>query len=187
MIALIFGAGCSDSNEPNFDAVLLVENQRGLPVVALRTADCGDPNWGKDRLEGQTAIPTGGLRTIDVESGCLDVLVEFADGSTAELTDIEVGEDESDTILLAPIDDGTLTVENGTSLAITELNFSPCDDVEWGPDRLTGGATVEPGQSQSFAVQADCYDIRVFLDDGQERVLFDAIVDDGTEFVWTVE
>ena len=82
--------------------------------------------------------------------------------------------------------DTSLTIENESGVTIAIVNFSDCDDPEWGEDRLDDDEFLEDGESKSFDVDSGCYDIRVIFVGGESRTSLDNQIDDGEEFVYTV-
>ena len=52
-----------------------------------------------------------------------------------------------------------IVVTNASQRNVDEVNFSACDDSEWGPDRL-GTGRLQPGGSRGWSVAAGCWDIR---------------------------
>ena len=82
--------------------------------------------------------------------------------------------------------DTSLTIENESGVTIAIVNFSDCDDPEWGEDRLDDDEFLEDGESKTFDVDAGCYDIRVIFVGGASETQLDNQIDDGEEFVYTV-
>ena len=82
--------------------------------------------------------------------------------------------------------DTSLTIENESGVTIAIVNFSDCDDPEWGDDRLDSDEFLEDGESKSFDVDAGCYDIRVIFVGGASQTQLDNQIDDGEAFVYTV-
>jgi hypothetical protein len=82
--------------------------------------------------------------------------------------------------------DTSLTIENESGTTIAIVNFSDCDDPEWGEDRLDDDEFLEDGESKTFDVDEGCYDIRVIFVGGASETQLDNQIDDGEEFVYTV-
>ena len=82
--------------------------------------------------------------------------------------------------------DTSLTIENESGVTIAIVNFSDCDDPEWGEDRLDSDEFLEDGESKSFDVDPGCYDIRVIFVGGASETQLDNQIDDGEAFVYTV-
>lgn len=60
----------------------------------------------------------------------------------------------------APATETRLVVQNSSSQAIVIVNFGPCTDPTWGPDRLGSTETIAPGAERAWAVSPGCYDVR---------------------------
>lgn len=84
-------------------------------------------------------------------------------------------------------DSGTLTIENNSGVTIAIVNFSDCGDPEWGPDQLDPDEFIEDGESRSWDVDVGCYDIRVIFVGGAEQENFDQEIEQGDDFIWTVD
>ena len=83
--------------------------------------------------------------------------------------------------------DTSLTIENESGITIAIVNFSDCDDPEWGDDQLDSDEFIEDGESRSWGVNDGCYDIRVIYVGGTSETLLDQQIDDGEDFIWTVD
>lgn len=59
-----------------------------------------------------------------------------------------------------------LVVENASPQTIYIVNFGPCTDPTWGPDRLGATETIAAGAERSWTVQPGCYDVRVKTEAG---------------------
>jgi hypothetical protein len=61
--------------------------------------------------------------------------------------------------------DASLTIENQSDFAISEIRVTEVDNPSWGPN-LTGGALLYPGESLTVLVDCDLYDVLVVDVDG---------------------
>jgi hypothetical protein len=66
--------------------------------------------------------------------------------------------------------DSSLTIDNGSSYILLEINVSPVDEASWGPD-LLGSETLDPGDSLVIELDCDVYDIRILDDTNTECIL----------------
>jgi len=85
-----------------------------------------------------------------------------------------------------PSTSSTLTIRNNSSFTFTEINLSPIDQADWGPD-LLGAQLLEPGDVLELGdIDCDVYDIRVVDENTDECVLTDVdlCLDDA---VWVID
>lgn len=54
---------------------------------------------------------------------------------------------------------GTLVVTNGSSVSLTAVLISDCDNFTYGFNRLPDGVSIRPGESYPFQVSAGCWDV----------------------------
>jgi hypothetical protein len=83
--------------------------------------------------------------------------------------------------------DTSLTIDNESGVVVAFVQYSDCADPEWGPDRLDDDEFIEDGERRSFDVDPGCYDIRVTFVGGSEVIELDNQIDDGEEFVLTLD
>lgn len=55
--------------------VVSITNEANVPIIQVNIADCDDPTWGANRLNGSEVIAPGASRTWSVPAGCWDVRV----------------------------------------------------------------------------------------------------------------
>lgn len=77
---------------------------------------------------------------------------------------------------------GTIQVVNDSRATITVITVSPCDAISHGFNRMSDGATVEPGSSYKFKVSQGCYDVQAGYGFGTGYAVadFDTYVTAGT-------
>ena len=93
MLVVLLVAACSDSNEPG-DTLLTIENESGARVAFVQCSDCGDPEWGPDRLDDDEFIDDGDSRSFDVDPGCYDIQVTLVGGEEVTEFGAEISEGE---------------------------------------------------------------------------------------------
>ena len=69
--------------------------------------------------------------------------------------------------------DSSLTIENDSSYALTEVYLAPVDTVTWGPDLLRGDILLPGEQLVIDSVDCDTYDVMVVDDTDTDCVLSD--------------
>lgn len=83
----------------------------------------------------------------------------------------------------------TLVVNNRGSRAVYALQASPCNDTNWGSDRL-GSSVIASGSRKSFSVTPGCWDFRADYDatrgNGNERIQRNVRIGAGSSWTWTV-
>ncbi len=85
-----------------------------------------------------------------------------------------------------PDDQTILEIVNDGDTAIEMVNYSACDDPEFGIDRLDPGEDIAPGASRVFEIEPGCYDMRVWFAGGEDEVRFDEEISPGETFEWGV-
>ncbi len=179
VIAAMVLAAPAHAQNPSFNLI----NRAPVPIRELFFTPAGDPNWGRDRLQGR-AIPAGASfaarRRLD--GNCIfDVRVVFQDGrkedrrgvNTCQIEDIAFGV-SSGTIGVArkPADDPSFKLVNRGEAPINELFVVPAGQGRgngWGQNRLAGG----PLQGRTDQVirageRGQCsYDLKVVLANGK--------------------
>jgi hypothetical protein len=73
-------------------------------------------------------------------------------------------------------DVGIVRILNSSGDLVVEVRISPCEENNWGENRLDGGA-LQPGDSRDFRLTPDCYDVRVVGATGAEARFFDLILE----------
>ena len=86
-----------------------------------------------------------------------------------------------------PDDQTLLEIVNDSDTVIEMVNYSACDDPEFGIDRLDPGEDIAPGASRTFEIEPGCYDMRVWFAGGEDEVRFDEEIGAGETFEWAVE
>ena len=88
----------------------------------------------------------------------------------------------------APDDEAQVEFQNRTDDTIVFAFYSPCSDLNWGPDRLGSSEVVEDGDDRLFTLpNAGCWDFRAEFADGGEAEIFDVDVDLGERFEWEID
>jgi hypothetical protein len=86
-----------------------------------------------------------------------------------------------------PDDPTILEIVNESDTVIEMVNYSACDDPEFGIDRLDPAEDVAPGASRIFEIEPGCYDMRVWFAGGEDEVRFDDEISPGQTFEWAVD
>ena len=86
---------------------------------------------------------------------------------TCACTELPTGPDE---------DVGIIRILNSSSDLVVEVRISPCEENDWGDNRLDGGS-LRPGDSRDFRLTPDCYDVRVVGGTGEEARFFDLMLE----------
>ena len=98
LVAALFFAACSDSNEPDGDTQIRVVNETGGTIFRVFYSDCDDPDWGDDRLDSDEVIEDGDTRGFDVDPGCYDIRADLdATGTLANqrtVFDVQIDDGE---------------------------------------------------------------------------------------------
>ena len=80
----------------------------------------------------------------------------------------------------APDDEAQVGFQNETDLDIVEVNFSPCTDNLWGPNRLPNNDRINAGDDLVFTLPGEgCWDLRAILEDDSEVTDFDVMAEFG--------
>ena len=82
------------------------------------------------------------------------------------------------------VQEGSLTVENWSSVTVVSIYISGIDDDSWGQDQLVFDV-LRPGKAITFTVEAGTYDVKVVSEYRQEFV-YEATIFDGLATVITV-
>ncbi|HEX6644538.1 MAG TPA: hypothetical protein VF037_07670 [Gemmatimonadales bacterium] len=83
--------------------------------------------------------------------------------------------------------DTTLTIQNDSGVDIAIVNFSNCDDPEWGEDRLDDDEFIEAGEDRTFDIEDGCWDIRVIFVGGAAQTDLGNEIAEGEDFTWVVD
>ena len=166
------------AQNPSFNLI----NRAPVPIRELFFTPAGDPNWGRNRLQGRS-IPAGASfaarRRLD--GNCIfDIRVVFQDGrtedrrdiNTCQIEDIAFGVGGAVAGARKAADDPSFKLVNRGAAPINELFVVPAGQGRgegWGQNRLAGG----PLQGRTDQVirageRGQCsYDLKVVLASGK--------------------
>ena len=172
-------AAPAHAQNPSFNLV----NRAPVSIRELFFTPAGDPNWGRDRLQGR-AIPAGASYAARrrLDGNCVfDIRVVFQDGrkedrrdiNTCQIEDIAFGE-PSRTIGAAhkPADDPSFKLVNRGEAPVRELFVVPAGQGRgdsWGQNRLASGPLQgRTDQVIHIGERGRCsYDLKVVLATGK--------------------
>lgn len=86
-----------------------------------------------------------------------------------------------------PDEPAQLEIVNESDTVIETVNYSACDDPEFGIDRLEPDEDLAPGATKVFEIEPGCYDMRVWFAGGDDEVRFDEEISPGEVFEWAVD
>ena len=93
VVALAFLLGALAGCDGTDSGTLSIENVTDTEIWFVHYSDCEDLDWGEDRLGETEVIAVGATRSFDVDAGCYDLKVRFADGAWQERLDVEIAAD----------------------------------------------------------------------------------------------
>jgi hypothetical protein len=170
LASLALAAG---TNDPSFNLV----NRGSSPVHELYVTPSGDPNWGRNRLQGAD-VPPGGSFAVHRRPGSscfLDIRVVFADRrseerrklNTCTLDAVAVGGPEQTLVKNESDDDPSFRLVNRGGVPLREFYVTPSGVPSWGHNRLSAeGLPADTATVVRMARTNQCYfDLRaVFAD-----------------------
>ncbi len=147
---------------------LLLRNSTGIEICYVNVAPSEADSWGPNQLSEGETIPDGGARAFTrVPRGDYDLLVRDCDRKViAQANRVPLG-DAAFTWLLGEMVAPTFV--NRGAEALCELYLSPSFAGSWGPNLLSEGEPIGPGQPFNLrTVPAGMYDVRTVTCAGTE-------------------
>lgn len=169
---------------PTTGSVTVVNNY-AYPITQLYIAPSTSSTWGPNQLS--SPIPVGGSISItDIPPGLIDLYAVASDGSFVERYDVPLAAGAVFTWTLTTMTPtGSVVVVNNYSFPITELYITPSTSSTWGPNQLD--TPIPVGGSIAFSgVPAGLIDLRAVASDGAFTERYDAFLDAGGTFTWTL-
>ena len=80
----------------------------------------------------------------------------------------------------------TLTIDNQSGGPVASVQFTGCDELEWGENQIDESETIAAGVQRSFDVDPGCYDIRAGSGTGVYQQERDVEIPAGEAHVFTV-
>lgn len=148
--------------------VLYIGNDSNVPLCYVYLAESDDlSSWGDDQLGSSDVIGAATTYQLtDIPTGTYDIMTEDCDRNVVSWN-YQVNIDQDITLTVSGSSD-QLIVENTSTSQICAVYISPPDAETWGRSQLHDGHPLPTGESRSFSVTAELWDLRAETCDGDE-------------------
>lgn len=162
--------GSSPSSPQMADrAIFTLINQSEVPICYVYISPIDARDWGDDQLGGREIVEVGAERAFEFAPGLYDVLLLDCNGNELQDTrDIELVLETIATFTGAELlvksrgggDGGTsLTIQNDSNTTICYVFISSTSADTWGDDQLGETEVIGAGESRSWELAPDNYDV----------------------------
>jgi len=139
-------------------ATLTIYNDTDMPVWYVYISPSTSDTWGEDWL-GSDVIPVNESYTFELAEGTYDLKAGDEDRNVmATRFDEYISGDIEWTLYLE--DYATLTLSNDSGWDVCYVYISPSDSTTWGDDWLGAEEVIASGDSRTFQVSMDTYDLK---------------------------
>jgi hypothetical protein len=160
------------AGESNEATLVIINDSAEDTICQVYFSRTTNDEWENNRLGLFSSLEPGASESFEVDADMYDIRMEDCDHNlllqelemdvTGEYEVRYAGRGETDAVL---------TISNDAQTPICWVYFSSSDSMEWGGDQLGVEQTLDPGNSRSFEVASDTYDI--LLADCEENTLLE--------------
>jgi hypothetical protein len=133
-----------------------VENQTPRDVCGVYIAPSDDETWGKNWLDGNTALRAGEAQSFELSFGPQDLWLETCSGATLETA---WGLQEDTTITVGGEDVVEIQVDNQSESDICYIYIARSAAESWGDNRMGAYELLSPYSVRLFYVKPGTYDL----------------------------
>lgn len=162
---------------PPADGLLRIDNDSSFVFYDIYVTPIDAFSWGPDLLGNDVLFP-GERLTVEVGCDYYDAMIVDEFGNECEILSLDLcGESAVWRVTNSALaacggfgSDSELTVQNSSNYVLEAIYATPVDVFDWGANRL-GGDVLFPGESATFALACDVYDVLVVDELGAECML----------------
>jgi len=167
---------------------LTVQNNAGYTICFVQFSPSISDSWGDDQLPSDGVIVDGSSYSWDVDADVYDIRVLDCDQNPIERFGIDLSRDvtlnatatelvidgETPSSSNVPSDNTnnritTLAIENISGEVICYVYFSPTTSDSWGGDQLPSDGVLSDGETYTWEITPDTYDLRLRDCDQNDR------------------